>query len=54
MRDEDVRSSCWAALEVLSAQFGEDIPHRVVAEVHVRGRAADVSPELENLFIARD
>lgn len=27
MRDEDVRSSCWAALEVLSAQFGEDIPY---------------------------
>ena len=28
MRDEDVRSSCWAALEVLSAQFGEDIPYQ--------------------------
>ena len=27
MRDEDVRSSCWAALEVLSAQFGSDIPY---------------------------
>ena len=27
MRDEDVRSSCWAAFEVLSAQFGEDIPY---------------------------
>jgi putative restriction endonuclease len=27
VRDEDVRSSCWAALEVLSAQFGEDIPY---------------------------
>lgn len=28
MRDEDVRSSCWAALEVLSAQFGEEIPYQ--------------------------
>jgi putative restriction endonuclease len=27
VRDEDVRSSCWAALEVLSAQFGADIPY---------------------------
>jgi putative restriction endonuclease len=27
VRDEDVRSSCWAALEVLSAQFGEAIPY---------------------------
>jgi putative restriction endonuclease len=27
VRDEDVRSSCWAALEVLSAQFGQDIPY---------------------------
>ena len=28
MRDEDVRSSCWAALEVLAAQFGDDIPYK--------------------------
>lgn len=28
MRDEDVRSSCWAALEVLIAQFGDDVPYR--------------------------
>jgi len=28
VRDEDVRSSCWAALEVLTAQFGEDIPYK--------------------------
>jgi putative restriction endonuclease len=27
VRDEDVRAACWAALEVLSAQFGEDIPY---------------------------
>ena len=27
MRDEDVRSSCWAALEVLIAQYGEDVPY---------------------------
>lgn len=28
MRDEDVRSSCWAALQVLSAQFGAEIPYQ--------------------------
>jgi putative restriction endonuclease len=27
VRDEDVRAACWAALEVLSAQFGEDVPY---------------------------
>ena len=27
MRDEDVRTSCSAALEVLAAEFGEDIPY---------------------------
>lgn len=27
MRDEDVRSSCFAALEVLEAQFGDDLPY---------------------------
>jgi putative restriction endonuclease len=25
--DEDVRTSCWAGLEVLAAQYGEDIPY---------------------------
>ncbi len=28
MRDDDVRASCWAALQVLSAQFGDEIPYR--------------------------
>jgi putative restriction endonuclease len=28
VRDEDVRASCWAALQVLCAQFGEEIPYR--------------------------
>src|SRR6185312_15734580 len=27
MRDDDVRSSCFASLAVLCAQFGEDIPY---------------------------
>jgi hypothetical protein len=27
VRDEDVRSSCWAALEVLMAEFGSDVPY---------------------------
>jgi putative restriction endonuclease len=28
VRDDDVRSSCFASLAVLSAEFGEDIPYR--------------------------
>ena len=28
MRDDDVRASCFAALDVLRAQFGEDLPYR--------------------------
>ena len=28
MRDDDVRSSCFASLDVLSAQFGDDVPYR--------------------------
>lgn len=28
MRDEDVRTSCFAALDVLRAEFGEDLPYR--------------------------
>jgi putative restriction endonuclease len=28
MRDEDVRSSCFASLDVLCARFGEDVPYR--------------------------
>ena len=27
IRDDDVRSSCFASLDVLSAKFGEDIPY---------------------------
>lgn len=27
MRDDDVRSSCFASLDVLCAQFGEDVPY---------------------------
>ena len=28
MRDEDVRSSCFASLDVLCAKFGDDVPYR--------------------------
>lgn len=28
MRDEDVRTSCFSALDVLRAEFGDDIPYR--------------------------
>lgn len=28
MRDDDVRSSCFASLDVLCAKFGDDVPYR--------------------------
>lgn len=28
MRDEDIRSSCFASLDVLCARYGEDVPYR--------------------------
>lgn len=32
MRDDDVRSACFAALDVLQAKWGADLPARVLAE----------------------
>jgi putative restriction endonuclease len=32
MRDDDVRSACFAALDVLQAKWGADVPARVLAE----------------------
>ncbi len=32
MRDDDVRASCFAALDVLQAKFGPDLPANVLAE----------------------
>ena len=39
MRDDDVRSSCFAALDVLQAQYGPELPYAALAEGFVfRGR----------------
>lgn len=39
MRDDDVRSSCFAALDVLQAKWGPDVPYRALAEgFNFRGR----------------
>lgn len=39
MRDDDVRSACFAALDVLQAKFGLDVPHAALAEgFNFRGR----------------
>lgn len=39
MRDEDVRSSCFAALDVLQAQHGPELPHTALAQgFNFRGR----------------
>ncbi len=32
MRDDDIRSSCFASLDVLLAKFGEDVPYRDVLQ----------------------
>lgn len=40
MRDDDVRASCFASLDVLCAKFGEDVPYRdgLEARFPFRGR----------------
>lgn len=39
VRDDDVRSSCFAALDVLQAKWGADIPYRALSEgFNFRGR----------------
>jgi hypothetical protein len=38
-RDDDVRAACFAALDVLQAKWGPDIPYHALAEgFNVRGR----------------
>src|SRR3954454_5674767 len=40
MRDDDVRSSCFASLDVICARFGEEVPYRggLDAGFNFRGR----------------
>ena len=39
MRDDDVRSACFAALDVLQAKWGPDVPYRALADgFNFRGR----------------
>ena len=39
MRDDDVRSSCFAALDVLLAKHGPDVPYAALAQgFNYRGR----------------
>ena len=39
MRDDDVRSACFAALDVLQAKWGADVPYEALREgFNFRGR----------------
>jgi putative restriction endonuclease len=65
VRDDDVRSACFAALDVLQAKWGADVPYAALAEgFNFRGRrvpflnraygiyrAADVQHGLAALFV---
>src|SRR4051794_9967763 len=42
MRDDDVRSSCFASLDVLCATYGEDVPYRGALERGFSFRGAKV------------
>ena len=48
MRDESLRAACFASLDVLSAQFGEDVPYRGGLDrgfPHAGARIAFLSPQ---------
>jgi hypothetical protein len=54
MRDDDVRSSCFAALDVLQAQHGPELPYSELAQGFnfrsgpaVRGRRPPEGADLE-------
>lgn len=54
MRDDDVRSSCFASLDVLSAKFGDDVPYRggLDAGFPFRGRRVPFLSHLKGIFRA--
>lgn len=56
MRDEDVRSSCFHALAVLCAQFGEDVPYRGGLDrgFAFRGRRVPFLTPYKGIYRARD
>lgn len=55
MRDDDIRSSCFASLAVLCAQYGEDVPYRsgLDAGFPFRGQRVPFLSPQKGIFRAR-
>jgi putative restriction endonuclease len=53
-RDDDVRSSCFASLDVLHAKFGEDIPYKqgLDAGFPFRGRRVPLLSHMKGIYRA--
>src|SRR3990170_8541881 len=55
MRDDDVRSSCFAALDVLQAKWGPDVPYPALAEgFNFRGRRVPFLNRAYGIYRAAD
>ena len=55
MRDDDVRSSCFAALDVLQAKWGADVPYAALAEgFNFRGRRVPFLNRAYGIYRAAD
>jgi len=55
MRDDDVRSSCFAALDVLQAKWGPDVPYAALAEgFNFRGRRVPFLNRAYGIYRAAD
>lgn len=54
MRDDDVRSSCFASLDVLCAKFGEDLPYKDGLDVGFpfRGRRVPFLSHMKGIYRA--
>jgi putative restriction endonuclease len=55
MRDDDIRASCFASLDVLSARFGEELPYRAGLEAGFafRGQRIPFLSTQKGIFRAR-
>jgi hypothetical protein len=55
VRDDDVRSSCFAALDVLQAKWGPDVPYPALAEgFNFRGRRVPFLNRAYGIYRAAD
>ena len=55
MRDDDVRSACFAALDVLQAKWGADVPYTALADgFNFRGRRVPFLNRAYGIYRAAD